>query len=100
MTGLEQVERPGQDVHMQGGPMPGRYMGGHIDGHVGGHMSDAAESPKSGALSLSSQETRDLHARLISENLRRIFLQIYRIVGNVDDAQDLTQEAFIKALQR
>ena len=27
-------------------------------------------------------------------------MQIYRIVGNVADAQDLTQEAFIKALQR
>jgi len=28
------------------------------------------------------------------------FRQIYRMVGNVHDAQDLTQEAFIKALQR
>ena len=32
--------------------------------------------------------------------MRRVFLLIYRIVGNVPDAQDLTQEAFIKALQR
>src|SRR5438067_72479 len=38
--------------------------------------------------------------RFVSENLRRIFVQIYRVVGNVADAQDLTQEAFIKALQR
>ena len=38
--------------------------------------------------------------RFIADNLRRIFLMIYRIVGNVADAQDLTQEAFIKALQR
>src|SRR6059058_4793085 len=38
--------------------------------------------------------------RLVSDNLRRIFVQIYRMVGNVADAQDLTQEAFIKALQR
>lgn len=38
--------------------------------------------------------------RFVSSNLRRIFVQIYRIVGNVADAQDLTQEAFIKALQR
>ncbi|HUP04782.1 MAG TPA: sigma-70 family RNA polymerase sigma factor [Bryobacteraceae bacterium] len=38
--------------------------------------------------------------RFISDNLRRIFIQIYRIVGSVADAQDLTQEAFIKALQR
>src|SRR6202167_6098094 len=36
----------------------------------------------------------------VSENMRRVFLLIYRIVGNVADAQDLTQEAFIKALQR
>src|SRR5271157_2123772 len=38
--------------------------------------------------------------RFISEHLRRVFVQIYRIVGNAADAQDLTQEAFIKALQR
>jgi RNA polymerase sigma-70 factor (ECF subfamily) len=50
-------------------------------------------------LSGSAQQAHDLQARFISDNLRRIFLQIYRVVGNVDDAQDLTQEAFIKALQ-
>ena len=38
--------------------------------------------------------------RFVSDHLRRIFTQIYRIVGNAADAQDLTQEAFIKALQR
>jgi RNA polymerase sigma-70 factor (ECF subfamily) len=38
--------------------------------------------------------------QFVQANLRRIFLLIYRIVGNVDDAQDLTQETFIKALQR
>ena len=38
--------------------------------------------------------------RFVTEHLRRIFVQIYRIVGNAADAQDLTQEAFIKALQR
>jgi len=38
--------------------------------------------------------------RFVAENMRRVFLLIYRIVGNVADAQDLTQEAFIKALQR
>ena len=37
--------------------------------------------------------------RFVSEHLRRITIQIYRIVGNIADAQDLTQEAFIKALQ-
>ena len=43
---------------------------------------------------------QELQNRFVSDNLRRIFLLIYRIVGNVADAQDLTQEAFIKALQR
>ena len=38
--------------------------------------------------------------RFVDQNMRRIFRLIYRIVGNVADAQDLTQEAFIKALQR
>ncbi|MGH9672660.1 MAG: RNA polymerase sigma factor [Bryobacteraceae bacterium] len=38
--------------------------------------------------------------RFISENLRRIYVQIYRMVGNAADAQDLTQETFIKALSR
>ncbi len=42
----------------------------------------------------------DQQSRFISDNLRRVFLLIYRIVNNVADAQDLTQEAFIKALQR
>lgn len=42
----------------------------------------------------------DRRNQFISEHLRRVFLMIYRIVGNVADAQDLTQEAFIKALQR
>src|ERR1044072_2756651 len=45
-------------------------------------------------------ELAERHSRFVSENLRRIFVQIYRIVGNVADAQDLTQETFIKALQR
>lgn len=45
-------------------------------------------------------EIAERQNRFVSENLRRIFVQIYRIVGNTADAQDLTQEAFIKALQR
>jgi RNA polymerase sigma-70 factor (ECF subfamily) len=44
-------------------------------------------------------ELADRQNRFVTDNLRRIFVQIYRIVGNVADAQDLTQEAFIKALQ-
>ena len=51
------------------------------------------------SVSLDLQE-RELQERFVTENLRRIFRQIYRMVGNVHDAQDLTQEAFIKALQR
>lgn len=42
----------------------------------------------------------DVQTQFVQQNLRRIFLLIYRIVGSVDDAQDLTQETFIKALQR
>ena len=42
----------------------------------------------------------DWQSQFINDNLRRIFLQVYRLVGNTPDAQDLTQEVFIKALQR
>jgi RNA polymerase sigma-70 factor (ECF subfamily) len=42
----------------------------------------------------------EAQGQFVSGNMRRVFLLIYRIVGNVSDAQDLTQEAFIKALQR
>jgi RNA polymerase sigma-70 factor, ECF subfamily len=50
-------------------------------------------------LTESELELEQRQNRFVSEHLRRIFVQIYRIVGNVADAQDLTQEAFIKALQ-
>src|SRR6266478_6481181 len=59
-------------------------------------MSDR-EAPSELDAVLTAQE---LQSRFVSENMRRVFLLIYRIVRNVDDAQDLTQEAFIKALQR
>src|ERR1700722_14852160 len=63
--------------------------------------SDRGSPPSLDASQLAAQEQqKELQNRFISENLRRIFLLIYRIVRNVDDAQDLTQEAFIKALQR
>lgn len=58
-------------------------------------MSETAGSTRFGAVELSQEQQN----RFVSDNLRRIFLVIYRIVGNVADAQDLTQEAFIKALQ-
>ena len=44
-------------------------------------------------------ELAERQNRFVSEHIRRVFVQIYRIVGSVADAQDLTQEAFIKALQ-
>ncbi len=47
-----------------------------------------------------SPSEREVQDRFVRENLRRVFSIIYRIVGNVADAQDLTQETFIKALQR
>jgi RNA polymerase sigma-70 factor, ECF subfamily len=60
-------------------------------------MSDRGVPSQLDPALLAAQEVQN---RFISENLRRVFLLIYRIVGNVADAQDLTQEAFIKALQR
>src|ERR1700741_2920201 len=45
-------------------------------------------------------ESLERQNRFVADNLRRIFIQIYRIVGDAADAQDLTQETFIKALQR
>jgi len=60
-------------------------------------MSDLGAPSELQASQLAAQE---LQNRFITDNLRRIFLLIYRIVGNVADAQDLTQKAFIKALQR
>jgi RNA polymerase sigma-70 factor, ECF subfamily len=60
------------------------------------NMSEAPGFTRYDAAPLSSEQQN----RFVSENLRRVFLLIYRIVGNVPDAQDLTQEAFIKALQR
>jgi RNA polymerase sigma-70 factor (ECF subfamily) len=62
-----------------------------------GYMSERGAPPP---IDATWQAAQELQSRFISDNLRRIFLLIYRIVGNVDDAQDLTQEAFIKALQR
>ena len=63
-------------------------------------MSESARTPGLPPGSGVTDEARELQARFVQDNLRRIFLQIFRIVGNVDDAQDLTQETFIKALQR
>lgn len=66
---------------------------------VKGRMTD----PRDNADELSPvrlEASPDWRNQFVSAHMRRIFLQIYRMVGNVDDAQDLTQEVFIKALQR
>src|ERR1017187_932853 len=67
-------------------------------------MTDHYRSPgpdDSGRELLAGHETTGgLREAFVTEHLRRVFLQIYRMVGSVHDAQDLTQEAFIKALQR
>src|ERR1035438_2858452 len=62
----------------------------------GRSMSEAPGSTRFDAAPLSSEH----QTRFVEQNMRRVFLLIYRMVGNVADAQDLTQEAFIKALQR
>ncbi len=63
-------------------------------------MNESARTPGLPAGGGVTEEARELQARFVQENLRRIFLQIFRNVNNVHDAQDLTQETFIKALQR
>src|SRR5258706_15687684 len=59
-------------------------------------MSEASGSTRFGAAPLTTGQ----QSKFVQDNMRRVFLLIYRIVNNVADAQDLTQEAFIKALQR
>jgi RNA polymerase sigma-70 factor (ECF subfamily) len=44
-------------------------------------------------------ELPDLDDHFVSTHLQTVFLRIYRIVRNLADAQDLTQETFIKALR-
>jgi RNA polymerase sigma-70 factor, ECF subfamily len=68
-----------------------------IDQARGERMSERAHPAES---ELGFEVSHEQQSRFISDNLRRIFRLIYRIVGNPDDAQDLTQEVFIKALQR
>src|SRR5256714_12811526 len=63
---------------------------------VSTRVSEAQGFTRYDAAPLSTEQ----QTRFVSDNMKRIFLLIYRIVGNVADAQDLTQEAFIKALQR
>jgi RNA polymerase sigma-70 factor (ECF subfamily) len=60
-------------------------------------MDDARSQPETPA---SDTAWRARQEEFVQGQMRRVFLIVYRIVGNVSDAQDVTQEAFIKALQR
>jgi RNA polymerase sigma-70 factor (ECF subfamily) len=60
-------------------------------------MSGDSELRLGGAAELEWKARQD---EFVRQHMRRVFLIIYRIVGSVADAQDLTQETFIKALQR
>jgi RNA polymerase sigma-70 factor (ECF subfamily) len=66
--------------------------------HAGGTEGILSELPPISDSTLQAESS--VQTQFVQQNLRRVFLLIYRIVGNVDDAQDLTQETFIKALQR
>lgn len=50
--------------------------------------------------SVESEAVISTDDEFVEAHLRRVFRLIYRVVGNVPDAQDLTQEAFVKALGR
>lgn len=47
-----------------------------------------------------AEAARSADDEFVEANLKRVFRLIYRVVGNVPDAQDLTQETFVKALSR
>jgi len=47
-----------------------------------------------------AEPVADRRTAFVEQHLKRVFVLVYRVVGNVADAQDLTQEVFIKALQR
>ena len=64
-----------------------------------GTLAEMHEAPESARFDAVPQPS-ELQTRFVEQNMRRVFLLVYRIVRNVDDAQDLTQETFIKALQR
>jgi RNA polymerase sigma-70 factor (ECF subfamily) len=64
------------------------------------HPPPGSDDPKHCVLPDATDLSGESRDDFVTGNMRRIFLQIYRIVGNVQDAQDLTQETFIKALQR
>lgn len=60
--------------------------------------STAMEAERTPALEARPGASTD--GEFIELHMRRVFRLVYRVVGNVPDAQDLTQEAFVKALSR
>ena len=66
---------------------------------------NSAAVPVSGSISFlgagsDQQSAEPVDEDMIRTHMRRVFRLVYRIVGNVPDAEDLTQEAFAKALSR
>lgn len=56
---------------------------------------------ETGQLSTVEEDAQvSIDSEFVESQMRRVFRLIYRVVGNVPDAQDLTQEAFVKALSR
>jgi RNA polymerase sigma-70 factor, ECF subfamily len=60
---------------------------------------ETAYHPRSTQTMAWGPELPDLDSQFVSTHLQAVFLRIYRIVRNLADAQDLTQETFIKALR-
>lgn len=54
----------------------------------------------SGSMVADRADGRDVADEPLDVHMRRMFRLIYRIVGNVPDAQDLTHDALVKALRR
>src|SRR5260370_42428120 len=75
-------------------------MTGKNDAPEAGGDRDASALSGGTRNAVSDALSREVQDRFVADNMRRIFRQIYRLVGNIHDAQDLTQETFIKALQR
>jgi RNA polymerase sigma-70 factor (ECF subfamily) len=63
---------------------------------IGQRHMEAEKAPSS----LDVLREQELEQELVATHLRRVFLLIYRIVGNAADAQDLAQDTFVKALGR
>ena len=65
---------------------------------VGGSISFLG--PCRNGLEAEQRRLKPVDEEMITTHLRRLFRLVYRIVGNVPDAEDVTQEAIAKALSR